>query len=603
VLFFGYDEVIEMMKLLNRQHAWQVLAVVLLLPLLVACAGASAVAQQEPATPTPLPPAPALERPTYVVERGSIARVLEINGRIMPVDMVRLSFRRDGRVERVHVQRGDTVQEGDILAELQQDSELGELRRAEKQLVQAQRDLEEARSRQARDIRRAENSLADARRNLAESAAQRERDIASAERSLQRAQEDLARLQPDGTQSPTQELRDTLEEAQRNAKETRDEASRAKTDAEIALREAAETLEAAQRTYSDAYWDWDWVQRYGTDPDNEQTVVDPASGEERTVRKDLNNQEERDYEVALIEAEEALIEAEENVDLAQRDLELAREEEIYLNKEADKAVADAQRELDEALAGEHEALISAERAVVDQQEALAEQRSTTLRSEETAIENAQLELAEAQEQTFDSELSAIEDAEVELEEARKTVDDGRIIAPQSGEILALSIGEGDEATAFDAVVELADPSALEAGAELSTDQMRQIQEGQPAEVSLLSRPDVMMPALIRRMPAPYGSGGSGAVREEDQTTRFAIEDTKGQNLTAGTVVKIRIVLERKDDVLLLPPEALRSFEGRRFVMVREGDTERRVPVELGIETDDAVEILDGVDAGATVVGQ
>jgi multidrug efflux pump subunit AcrA (membrane-fusion protein) len=576
---------------------------VLLLPILAACTGSPAVAQQEPATPTPLPPAPALERPTYVVERGPIERVLEVNGRVMPVDMVRLSFRRDGRVERVNVQRGEVVQEGDILAELQQDSELGELRRAEKQLVQAQRDLEEARSRQAREIRRAENSLSTARSNLAEAATRRERDIASAERNLQQAQEDLARLQPGGTESPTRELEDALEEARRNVKETRDEASRAKTDAEIALREAAETLEDAQRTYSDAYWDWDWVQRYGTDPDNEQTVIDPNTGDENTVRQDLSDQQERDYKEALIEAEEALIEAEQNVDLAQRDLELAREEEVYRIQQAEEAAADAQRELDEALGGDHEALISAQRAVVDQQEALEEQRASTLRSEQTAVENAQLELAEAQDQTFDSELSAIEDAEVEREEARKEVENGRIIAPQSGEILALSIAEGDEATAFEAVVELADPSNLEIGAELSTDQMRQIQEGQPAEINLLARPDVVMPAQIRRMPAPYGSGGSGAVREEDQTTRFAIEDTKGQTLAPGTVAKIRIVLERKEDVLLLPPEAIRSFEGRRFVVVREGDTERRVPVELGIETDTQVEILEGVEAGDIVVGQ
>jgi multidrug efflux pump subunit AcrA (membrane-fusion protein) len=576
---------------------------VLLLPILGACADTPAVAQQEPATPTPLPPAPALERPTYVVERGPIERVLEVNGRVMPVDMVRLSFRRDGRVERVNVQRGEVVQEGDILAELQQDSELGELRRAEKQLVQARRDLEEARSRQAREIRRAENSLSTARSNLAEAATRRERDIASAERDLQQAQEDLARLQPGGTESPTRELEDALEEARRNVKETRDEASRAKTDAEIALREAAETLEDAQRTYSDAYWDWDWVQRYGTDPDNEQTVIDPNTGDENTVRQDLSDQQERDYKEALIEAEEALIEAEQNVDLAQRDLELAREEEVYRIQQAEEAAADAQRELDEALGGDHEALISAQRAVVDQQEALEEQRASTLRSEQTAVENAQLELAEAQDQTFDSELSAIEDAEVEREEARKEVENGRIIAPQSGEILALSIAEGDEATAFEAVVELADPSNLEIGAELSTDQMRQIQEGQPAEINLLARPDVVMPAQIRRMPAPYGSGGSGAVREEDQTTRFAIEDTKGQTLAPGTVAKIRIVLERKEDVLLLPPEAIRSFEGRRFVVVREGDTERRVPVELGIETDTQVEILEGVEAGDIVVGQ
>jgi hypothetical protein len=52
------------------------------------------------------------------------------------------------------------------------------------------------------------------------------------------------------------------------------------------------------------------------------------------------------------------------------------------------------------------------------------------------------------------------------------------------------------------------------------------------------------------------------------------------------VVKIHIVLGRKDNVLWLPPDAVRAFEGRRFVVVREGDRERRATVRVGIETAD-----------------
>ena len=51
------------------------------------------------------------------------------------------------------------------------------------------------------------------------------------------------------------------------------------------------------------------------------------------------------------------------------------------------------------------------------------------------------------------------------------------------------------------------------------------------------------------------------------------------------------------------PDAIRAFEGRRFVVVREGERERRVTVKTGIETDDKVEILDGLKAGDVVVGQ
>ena len=55
--------------------------------------------------------------------------------------------------------------------------------------------------------------------------------------------------------------------------------------------------------------------------------------------------------------------------------------------------------------------------------------------------------------------------------------------------------------------------------------------------------------------------------------------------------------------LFLPPEAVRSFEGRRFVVVREGERERRVTVKVGIETEDRAEITEGVEEGDVIVGQ
>jgi hypothetical protein len=167
----------------------------------------------------------------------------------------------------------------------------------------------------------------------------------------------------------------------------------------------------------------------------------------------------------------------------------------------------------------------------------------------------------------------------------------------------LAIGAGDDAEAYTAVVEIADPTMLEVAAELNADQMRQLQQGQLAEVSLLSRPDVSMPALVRQLPGETAAGGSGAVQGQDHTTRFTVTDAKGQQLAPGAVVKVHIILERKDNVLWLPPDAVRAFEGRRFVVVREGDRERRATVRVGIETADKVEIAEGVNEGDVVVGQ
>jgi multidrug efflux pump subunit AcrA (membrane-fusion protein) len=62
-------------------------------------------------------------------------------------------------------------------------------------------------------------------------------------------------------------------------------------------------------------------------------------------------------------------------------------------------------------------------------------------------------------------------------------------------------------------------------------------------------------------------------------------------------------LERKDNVLWLPPQAIRTCEGRKFVVVQEGDAQLRVDVKVGIESEDRVEIEEGLTDGQIVVGQ
>ncbi len=571
---------------------------------LAACGGTAA--EEELPTPTPLPPAPALERPTYTVQRGAIERTIEPNGRVTPVDLVQLSFHRSGRVETVNVQRNDPVVAGDVLAELMQDDELADLRDAEDALVQAERDLQSAQEQRDRRIRQAQNNLEQAQETLQRAEEDKQDDIETAERDLQDAHRDLGRLFPGGAEDVLYDAQKKLDEAQREATVTANDLSKAKTDAEHALIAATETLKEKQQAYSDALWDKEWVEDHGTDPTEElYEEIDPETGDQETQSRHakLTDEQKEAYRRTFEQAQEDLRQAEREFELAKRAVDLAREQEIYDNQKNEKKVRDAQRDVDDILSGESDEVMQQQRSVEEKQAALQDAQDKDLSSEETAVKNAELELEEAFAETFNAEIKQVETAQRELEKARKKVDNGRIIAPQNGEVLAINMSEGEQVEEFDPVVEIADPANLEVSAELSGEHMRQLAEGQPAEISLLTRPDVTMDAVIRRMPAPYGSGGSGIVQEQDKSTRFAVRDAKGQTLTAGAVVKIRIVLERKEDVLLLPPDAIRSFEGRTFVVVREGDRERRVTVKTGIETPDEVEIVEGLQKGDVVVGQ
>jgi multidrug efflux pump subunit AcrA (membrane-fusion protein) len=121
----------------------------------------------------------------------------------------------------------------------------------------------------------------------------------------------------------------------------------------------------------------------------------------------------------------------------------------------------------------------------------------------------------------------------------------------------------------------------------------------------VSRPSESIEGHIRRLPYPYGGGGrSSGAENEDTSTRVALAVAADEaGLELGDLVRVNVVLERKADVLWLPPQAIRTFEGREFVVVQEeGEAQRRVDVKVGIESEDRVEIEEGLTEGQVVIG-
>jgi len=122
-----------------RRTSGLALAVSLLL-----VAGSSCASGRNP-TPTAVPPGSDADQQVYSVQRGDVVRVVEFVARVAPVQEAELYFRTDGYLLQLLAQRGDLVQEGDVLAQL----EMTDLRR---QLDAAQLDLEQAQIESSRAV-------------------------------------------------------------------------------------------------------------------------------------------------------------------------------------------------------------------------------------------------------------------------------------------------------------------------------------------------------------------------------------------------------------------------------------------------------------------
>lgn len=221
------------------------------------------------------------------------------------------------------------------------------------------------------------------------------------------------------------------------------------------------------------------------------------------------------------------------------------------------------------------------------------------------LAQAQLEV-DALNDTVDPELkAAVDSAALRVTEIENLIEQAVLVAPFDGEITAVSVSPGRAVSAGTAIGVIAEPQQIEVTANLRDALMQELVEGMSVIIQPAGAPGEGLPGTIRRLPYPFGSGGEADLNESDQSVRIEFEDMSAglAQYQPGDRVSMNVVVTEHDDVLWLPPAAIRDFNGRKFVVTQVNGVEQRVDVTLGIEGNGRVEILTGLEEGTTIVGQ
>jgi multidrug efflux pump subunit AcrA (membrane-fusion protein) len=194
---------------------------------------------------------------------------------------------------------------------------------------------------------------------------------------------------------------------------------------------------------------------------------------------------------------------------------------------------------------------------------------------------------------------AVEQAQLDVKKIADKIAAASIKAPFDGQVLALNIVPGNSIAAFKTAIVAGDPGALEITADLQANDVAELSLEMPAIIRPRNRPEQDLIGLVRRLPF---IGGSDTTGNDDKAVHVTLQD-KNTALELGELATVIITLEQKDEALWLPLAAIRTFQGRDFVVIQDGDVQRRVDVKLGIKAEDRVEVLEGVQEGQIVVGQ
>lgn len=510
--------------------------------------------EEEP-TPTPLPTPAESNKPVFTASRGSITETVRGLGRVAATDEATLYFKQSGRMKRLHVEIGQKITAGALLAEL----ETGTLGT---QIAQGRINLEVAQIGLQRATEKA-NTVDPSIKQASARVTQAEAARAQAAAQLQKVQAGATAADIQATDAAVSAAQAAVDKAQADL--TRLTTPKSPDD----LAAARATLDKAQATLQQAQAAYD---RVASRPD--------AAGTAQAVAL---QQATADFEAARA-----------RLNLAGQ---AARPEDVSA---AEKGVQSARAALQSALARANQTRSGAAPADLGNAQASLAVAEANLEAAR-ADYDAKVTAAGLATSNFDVQIARkqVELAEVSLKTLEEQMADSQLKAPFEGLVTSTSGREGDIVNAYTPVVVMANPRSILVALEANAQDLSKIALGQTAVITVDAFKGQSFPSKVIGLP-----NASAGPQPQALARTVKLQFTPPGPVDLGALANVTITTQKKDDVLVIPNQALRRFGGRKYVQVlAENGRKREVDVETGIQTDTEVEVIKGIREGVRVVSQ
>ncbi len=323
------------------------------------------------------------------------------------------------------------------------------------------------------------------------------------------------------------------------------------------------------------------------------------------------DQTKSDLEYALKSAQNALTVSKSNLDAAKAKNDQNPNSLIVAKVNLDKATVTLQQAQanynriawrgDVGATSEASAL---QTATIDYQSALANYKITEATINDSALKSAQVQYANDQaaleqaQKNLDTKMrtaqASLDNAKVAVEQAKRNLDKAFIYAPFDGVVSVVNFKKGDTVGTTTAAT-VVDTARLQVKVSIAEVDMPKVKTGANAQMTLDAITGRNFQAKVVTV-GPVGTVTQGVVNYPVTLEVTNVNDTVKPGMTAN----LTIVVDSRENVLLLPLRAVRTQGNQKTVTVQYKGQSISVPVTTGLTNDQSVEILSGLQEGDVV---
>lgn len=248
-------------------------------------------------------------------------------------------------------------------------------------------------------------------------------------------------------------------------------------------------------------------------------------------------------------------------------------------------------------AREYEAKLKAAEATVQYAEAAFKDKTREYERlkklfEKSVATEQERDLAESAQLCAEAELNK---AKADLAAAQLNLDETKLYAPMDGAISAKKLYPGAMVSSSDVIYTITQTNPLRVLFDIPTTVYPLLKVGTTTvKLTVDAYPDEPVNLVV-----------SEAYPTANEITRTitikAVLDNQNGKYKPGMFVSGEIFLNQRDDVIVVPYDAIHRVVDKYYVYVVENEKAKLTPVTIGIRYDDVIEITSGISVGAEVV--